>query len=466
MGFARAQEVQGTRARVKRRSADRAGWRGIVAGRWSAAVHGGVRPLRFVGRGLWIALLLVAHGLWWFLGWLALLVSFRGKAARQVWFGARLAALLVGLGATFVKVGQIMSTRPDLFPPHIIGALTRLQDDVGAFAWRHVERAFVDDFGKRPDELFARFDRTPVASASVAQVHRAALPDGTAVAVKVRRPGLPSLVAFDLAVMRAAARVIALVPSVRLLAPVESVDEFGRSIRAQIDLSIEAGNNARFARNFASDPEVGFPTLHPALCSPQILTMGFVEGAKVLDAPRAQGADPTRLAKIGFRTLLQMVFADGFVHADLHPGNILVDADGRVILLDLGLTAELDERARRAFAQSFASWATGDGKTMAKLMAEFSPSAAVRDYPAYEADVIAFVQRYLGKPLGEVQVSTVALDMMNILRTHRVRVNATYTMCNVAIAVTEGIGKQLDPSLDLMQQALPFFATLKSAGRL
>jgi ubiquinone biosynthesis protein len=161
-----------------------------------------MRALRFTGRGLWIALLLLGHGLLWFVGWLALFVSFRGKAARQAWFGRRLAALLIGLGATFVKVGQIMSTRPDLFPPHIIGALTRLQDDVGAFAWRHVERAFREDFGKGPDELFARFDRAPVASASVAQVHKAALADGTEVAVKVRRPGLPELVAFDLTVMR------------------------------------------------------------------------------------------------------------------------------------------------------------------------------------------------------------------------------------------------------------------------
>ncbi len=424
-----------------------------------------MRPLRFVGRGLWIALLLVVHALVWWLGWLALLVTFRGKAARQAWFGRRLAALLIGLGATFVKVGQIMSTRPDLFPPHVIVALTRLQDDVGAFAWRHVERAFVADFGKRPDELFTRFERTPVASASVAQVHKALLPDGTAVAVKVRRPGLPALVAFDLTVMRAFAWVIALVPSARLLAPVESVDEFGRSIRAQIDLTIEAANNARFARNFASDPEVSFPTLYPALCSAQILTMGFVEGTKVLDAPRA-GADPTRLAKIGFRTLLQMVFADGFVHADLHPGNILVDRAGTVVLLDLGLTAELDEHARRAFAQYFAGWASGDGKTMARLMAELSPKARVRDWAAYEADVVAFVAKYYGKALGEVQVSTVALDMMNILRKHRVRVNPVYTMCNVAIAVTEGIGKQLDPTLDLMQQALPFFATIRQAGRL
>ena len=424
-----------------------------------------MRILRFVGRGLWVGLLVLVHGLAWLVGWLGLVLALRGKAARQAWFAARLASLLVALGATFVKVGQIMSTRPDLFPPHIIRALTRLQDDVGAFAWRHVERTIREELGEPPEALFATFERAPVASASVAQVHLATLPSGEEVAVKVRRPGLEDLVRFDLAVMRVFAHALAIVPSLRMLAPVESVDQFGQAIRAQIDLRVEAENNRRFTANFAGDPDVGFPALHPALCGQRVLTMGFVRGAKLFDAPSKVGADPTRLAKIGFRTLLQMVFADGFVHADLHPGNIFVDASGKVVILDLGLTAELDEAARRAFAQFFAGWAGGDGKVMAKLMSELSPSAKVADYDAYEREVMEFVGRYHGKALGEVQVSTVAFDMMNILRRHRVRVNPVYTMANVAIAVTEGIGKQLDPSLDLTREALPFFATIRAAGR-
>lgn len=422
--------------------------------------------VRFVGRGLWVALILLLHAIVWFGGWLGLLLAFRGKAARQAWFAGRFAALLIALGATFVKVGQIMSTRPDLFPPHVIKALTRLQDNVGAFAFRHVERTLVEEFGKPASELFATFDPAPVASASVAQVHRATLHSGESVAVKVRRPGLDDIVRFDLAVMKLFARLSALVPSIRLLAPVESVMEFGRAIHAQIDLRIEAENNRRFTVAFAADPDVKFPPLHRDLCSRRVLTMGFVEGLKVLDAPAKGGADPTRLAKIGFRTLLKMVFDDGFVHADLHPGNILVATNGTVVILDLGLTAELDEAARRAFAQFFAGWAGGDGTVMARLMSELSPSSKVKDYPVYEREVTEFVKRYHGKPLGEVQVSTVAFDMMNILRRHRVRVNPIYTMANVAIAVTEGIGKQLDPSLDLVQEALPFFISLRQQNRL
>jgi ubiquinone biosynthesis protein len=421
--------------------------------------------LRFIARGFVVALFLLGHSLIWFFGWLGLLLSLRGKAARQRWFGVRLAALMRDLGATFVKVGQIMSTRPDLLPPHVTGALEKLQDDVGAFPYRHVERTILEDFGKSPDQLFTRFDRTPIASASVAQVHRAELPDGTAVAVKVRRPKLDQIVQFDLTVMTLFARFVALVPSFRLLAPVESVAEFGRAIRMQIDLSIEADNNRRFRSNFADDSDVAFPELFDELCSPRVITMTFIDGVKVLEVDR-EVHDAKRLARVGFHTLLAMIFDHGFVHADLHPGNILVTEDGTVVLLDLGLTAELDETYRRGFGQYFAGWAQGNGKVMARLMHDLSPAAHVEDYDAYEAEVTEFVAKYYGKQLGEVQVSTVAFDMMNILRRHRVRANPVYTMCNIAIAVTEGIGKQLAPDLDLMQETIPFFMKLQSAARL
>jgi len=146
------------------------------------------------------------------------------------------------------------------------------------------------------------------------------------------------------------------------------------------------------------------------------------------------------------------------VHADLHPGNILVTRAGGVAILDLGLVGELDDLHRGVFARYFAAWAQGDGREMARLMAELSPGPGIRDYAGFEAAVVAFVQRYSGKRLGEVQVSLVFMDMMNILRKYRVRANPTFTLVNIAIAVVEGIGKQLDPDVDLMAAALPFFA--------
>jgi ubiquinone biosynthesis protein len=424
-----------------------------------------MRALGFALRGAVVLALFTAHSVYWFVGWLVLLLTLRRKARRQRWFAERLRGLMRALGATYVKVAQIMSTRPDLLPPHVIAALEKLQDDVGAFSFHNVVRTFREDFGRAPHEVFRRFEEHPIASASIAQVHRAWMTDGREVAVKVRRPQIERVVAFDLAVMRLFARAVALVPSFRLLAPVESVNEFGRAIRAQVDLTIEVANNRRFTANFAGHTDVELPALVPELCSRRVITMSFVRGAKLRDHA-TMNADPTRLARIGFHILLKMVFEDGFVHADLHPGNILVTPRGTVALLDLGLTAELAEADRRIFALYFAAWAQGDGATMARIMVDFSPGAPPRDYDAYQADVARFVARFHGKPLGEVAVSAVVFDMMGVLRRHRVRVNASFTMVNIAMAVTEGIGRQLDPGLDLMNEALPFFARLRAAAKL
>ena len=226
-------------------------------------------------------------------------------------------------------------------------------------------------------------------------MHKARLKDGRVVAVKVRRPKLDELVAFDLKVMRGFAHVMALLPSVGLMAPVESVEEFGRGIQMQSDFTIEARNNRKFAENFKDDRDVIFPALIDGLCSARVLTMEFIDGTKILNF-RQTPSDPKRLAAIGFRVMLKMVFEDGFVHADLHPGNIFITRDDRLAILDLGLVGELDSGHRAGFARYFAAWAQGDGKTMAALMAELSPGArASRNYAGFEAAVVAFVGQVL-----------------------------------------------------------------------
>jgi ubiquinone biosynthesis protein len=412
--------------------------------------------LRLIARALVIFALFAGAFARWGIGWLLMLIAFRPRARRKQWFAECLVQLFKNLGATFIKVGQIMSTRPDLFPPHVIAALEALQDNVGPFPYSLVQRTLVEDLGKPPEQIFAEIAPSPIASASVAQVHKARLLDGRVVAVKVRRPKIDQVVDFDLGVMRMFARMMSLSPSIRLLAPVESVDEFGRGIRMQLDFTIEARNNQRFRQNFADDREVIFPGLVDSLCTTRVLVMDFIEGEKILNFKRTP-SDPKKLASIGFRVLLKMVFEDGFVHADLHPGNILITQDSRVAILDLGLVGELDQAHKGAFARYFAAWAQGDGKTMARIMTDYSPSTKIRDYPGFEKAVSEFVQRYHGKKLGEVEVSKVFFDMMSILRKYRVRANATFTLVNIAIAVTEGIGKQLDPNVDIMTEAMPFF---------
>ncbi len=418
--------------------------------------------VRLVLRAAAIALLVTKHAFLWLCGWLRLALTFAGPHRRQEFTGRAVLALFRELGATFIKVGQIMSTRPDIVPESIARALEHLQDDVGPFPVEAVVSTIEEDLGRAVREIFAEFAPVPLASASVSQVHKARLPDGRLVAVKVRRPDVVELCAFDLAVMRLAARLIGALPSAGTLAPVATVEEFGRAVFAQLDFRIEAANNRRFRHNFRGHPDVIFPQLVDELCTERILTMSFVEGAKIL-ATKNTSSDPKRIARLGLATLLKMIFEDGFVHADLHPGNIFITPDHKLVLLDLGLVGELDDPHRRAFARFFAAWAQRDGDTMARIMFQMSHNAGDENdggseaYQRYRAAIIEFVGKYWGQRLGDVQVGKVLFDMLSILRRHRVRVNATFTIVNIAIAVTEGIGKQLDPGLDLMAEALPYF---------
>ena len=422
-------------------------------------MHALNQKLKLLLRALFIFALVVGTALRYAGGWCIMRITGRSLRERQAYFGACVLALFRSLGATFIKVGQIMSTRPDLLPPHVIDALARLQDDVGPFPFHAVEEIILEDFGRPLDELFTEFGEQPIASASVAQVHKARLPSGELVAVKVRRPDIEELCAFDLSVMRFYAGLLELVPSLHLLAPVDSVEQFGRAIRMQLDFRIEADNNRRFQKNFAGDPDVTIPKLVEGLCTKRVLVMEFIEGQKILAFQRT-GGEPRRLGQIGFRVMLKMVFADGFVHADLHPGNILIRPSGQVALLDLGLVAEMNLEDRMAFTRYFSAWARGDGATMAEILVRHSPTPDMPEPAGFRAAVQEFVNRMHGKRLGEVEVAGVVFEMLGILRRYRVRVNATFTMINIAIAVTEGIGKQLDPTLDLMKEAMPFFSAL------
>jgi ubiquinone biosynthesis protein len=418
----------------------------------------GLSRVRLVLRAVVIGFLLVQHLVRWLTGWLWLVATFAGRDRRRAWFGHVIADLFRSLGATFIKVGQIMSTRPDLIPEHITKALERLQDDVGPFPFADVARTIEEDLGRPYSQVFVELVPVPIASASVAQVHKARLASGQVVAVKVRRPDVVELCTFDLAVMRLWARAIAKLPTLGALEPEAVVQEFGRAVFAQLDFQVEARNNRRFRENFRGNADVVFPEVIESLSSSRILCMTYIDGTKILAWSRTW-SDPKRMARVGLQTMLKMIFEDGFVHADLHPGNIFITADHRLALLDLGLVGELDAPHRRSFARFFAAWAQRDGDTMARLLYAMSSAdpGNERAFERFRSAMIEFVGRYWGQRLGEVQVGKVLFDMLAILRRHRIRMNPAFTIVNIAIAVTEGIGKQLDPELDLMAVALPYF---------
>jgi len=374
-------------------------------------------------------------------------------------FGRAHVALCERLGATFIKVGQIASTRGDLLPPPLVEELARLRDQVPPFPFAQVRGTVERSLGQPLDELFARFEPRPVAAASVAQVHEAVLRDGGArVAVKVRRPDVLEKVRLDRAILGVAARLAErLVPSLRLVSLAAAVDAFCDAVEQQVHLVHEAAHNRRFHANFADDPDVHFPDLYPQACSDEVLTMEFVDGLRE-DELEASGADVGRIVAAGMRSVSRMIFLHGFVHADLHPGNMRFDPSGRITFFDLGLVGELSDADRITNARLLFAFATGDGATVARLFHDNAPHRATPDYDAYERELSEYVEKMRTRGLGNVELALEIGRMFDILRRHRIQASSHMTMVNLALATAEGLGKRLAPELAMADEALPYLA--------
>jgi ubiquinone biosynthesis protein len=412
-------------------------------------------------RALHISLLIGLHGLIFVGGFLRLRLAGRPRDERLALLGRCALRLFRALGATFIKIGQLLSTRGDLIPGPVRAALRELQDRVGPFPYAKVRQTLHLELGNFPERIFSELDPYPVASASVSQVHRGRLADGTEVAVKVLRPNIEATVRVDLQVIRIWARLLGLLPWLRHFDPSGIAEEFAHAVWAQLDLRIEAANNRRFTKSFAGDPSVFVPRLVEALCTERVLCMEFVHGTKLL----GPGWDESRgehLAQLGCRVLLQMIFVDGFVHADLHPGNLILDGE-RLYLVDLGLVAELSPERRQGLVRLFSAWAAHDSERVAQVMLELA-GAQPADPESFRATVRDLVDRYRTAALAEVQLGLVFLELARVLRRQRVRLDPALTMILVAIAVVEGVGREVAPQLDLVREALSFFTTRGAAA--
>ncbi|MFO0755377.1 MAG: AarF/UbiB family protein [Byssovorax sp.] len=377
------------------------------------------------------------------------------RAGLEALRGEILARTFERLGATFIKFGQIMSTRPDLLGPGYTDKLARLQDAVPPAPFSAVEAVIAGELDEAARARLAFVDPVPVAAASVAQVHRARLDTGESVALKVQRPEAEAQIERDLAILRFLARMVDALPSMHLLSIPGAVARFGESLHGQLDFRREAANNRRFAESFAAVPGVGVPALFPDLCSRRVLGMEFVEGAKATERGRVF-KDAKKLARIGGEAILKMVFLDGFVHADLHPGNILLTDDGRVILLDLGMVTEIPPDLLRVWVETFVSFSRSDGVTAARLFYGYAPSVGKTRYADFEREISAELGKLAGKSLGDVEIGEAVSGMMNVLRRHAVQVDPSFTVVHLALLVAEGLGKQLDPDIDMLGIAAPF----------
>jgi len=383
----------------------------------------------------------------------------RGREHLLRAFGRALVGLVTRLGATFIKVGQIASTRGDLLAEPLRRELATLQDRVPAYPFREVRRTIESELGQPLETIYERFEPSPVAAASVAQVHRAVLRGSDQwVAVKVRRPDILEKVRLDRSILLFLGRALErLVPSLRLISLEDAIRSFCDAVEQQIHLSNEAAHNRRFAKNFADETEVRFPRLFPVACSDAVLTMEFIEGVHESDL-EAAGIQVHRVVAAGMRAVCRMIFLHGFVHADLHPGNLRFTAPGCIVLLDLGLVGTLDEVDRLTTARLLFAFATGDGATVARLFYDNAPSRATPDYPAYEREIIELVESVRKRGLGNLQVTLEIGRIFDILRRHRIQARSQMTMVNLALMTAEGLGRRLAPELSLTDEALPYLA--------
>jgi ubiquinone biosynthesis protein len=421
-----------------------------------------VRRLLRLATILWVAvrfgldeflLAAEASGRWLRLG--RSLDLFRRYAAPR---GERLRRALETLGPIFVKFGQVLSTRRDLLPADIADELAKLQDQVPPFpseiAIAEVERGL----GKKVPEVFASFDAVPVASASVAQVHLATLPGGAEVAVKVLRPNMLSVIRRDLELLDTAAGLVERSAEGRRLKPREVVAEFAKHLDDELDLVREASNASQLRRNFLDSPLLAVPEVHWDYCTSNVMTMERMRGTPISRVAelRAQGIDIPRLARAGVEIFFSQAFRDGFFHADMHPGNILVAPDGRYIALDFGIMGTLSDRDRNYLAQNFIAFFNRDYKRVAQAHVDAGWVPPGTRIDEFEAAVRAVCEPIFDRPLKEISFGRVLLRLFQTARRFNLEVQPQLVMLQKTLLNIEGLGRELDPDLDLWKTAKPY----------
>ena len=372
--------------------------------------------------------------------------------------GTRLRLALEALGPIFVKFGQVLSTRRDLIPLDIADELTKLQDQVPPFAFAEVEKTIQQAFNLPLNQVFANFEETPIASASVAQVHFAHLLNGTPVAVKILRPGIASVINKDLALLDTAAWLLqSLSSEVRRLKPREVVVEFANHTHDELDLTLEAANCSRLGRNFP-DKRILIPEIYWDWCRKQVLVMQRMTGTPIsqIAVLRQKNIDIPKLAKDGVEIFFTQVFRDGFFHADMHPGNIQVADDGRYIALDFGIMGTLTDTDKYYIARNFLAFFNADYRDVAAAHIESGWVPKDTNIEALETAVRAICEPIFDKPLKEISFGRTLLSLFQMSRRFGVIIQPQLVMLQKTLLNIEGLGRDLDPDLDLWKTAQPF----------
>lgn len=374
---------------------------------------------------------------------------------------------LLDLGPTFIKLGQLFSTRADLFPSEYVEELSKLQDRVPAFPYEQCREIINQDFGKSVEQLFRNFDPVPLAAASLGQVHKAQLHSGADVVVKVQRPGLKQLFEVDLAILKGIARYFQNHPKWgRGRDWLGIYDECCRILWEEIDYLNEGRNADTFRRNFRHCDWVQVPRVCWQFSSPRVLTLEYLPGIKIsnYEALEASGLDRKQLAQMGAKAYLQQLLNDGFFHADPHPGNIAVSPRGQLIFYDFGMMGRITSNLREKLMETLFGIANKDGERVVKSLIEVGALVPTGDMGPVRRSIQYMLDNLMDKPFEEQSIAAISDDLYEIAYDQPFRFPATFTFVMRAFSTLEGVGKGLDPEFNFMEVAQPFAIQLMSNG--
>ena len=370
----------------------------------------------------------------------------------------RIRRALEELGPTFVKLGQLLATRVDMFPPHWIVEFEKLHSQVPPVPYEALHADLVAAIKGEPGEMFASFDPIPLAAASIAQVYRATLKDGTPVVIKIRRPGIENVIKADLRILEHIARLLeSEMPDSRRYDPVHIVAQFGRSLNRELDLAKEARNIDQFARHFADDPLVKIPKVFWAFSNSRVNVQEEIIGKSGVspDKLREEGLDPKLLAARGADLVLRMVLEHGYFHADPHPGNVLFLPDNRIGMIDFGMVGMLTHARRNQIVDLLHALTAKDEQALLQVLVDWSGDSVLdEDRLAY--DVAELMQSYDDLQLKDVQIGALLNDITALMRENNLALPADLTLLFKTLITLEGLGQQLDPEFHMIDHVTPF----------
>jgi ubiquinone biosynthesis protein len=368
------------------------------------------------------------------------------------------------LGPTFIKMGQILSTRSDLIPVDLVRELTKLQDNVPAFPFAQVKEIVEQELCAPLDALFAHFDDTPLAAASIGQVHRARLVTGESVIVKIQRPGIRKIIEVDLEILFHLATLMEKnIEEAEIYRPTRVVDEFARSIEKEINYKIEAQHAERFARQFTGNEAIYIPRIFNETSTGRVLTMEYVDGIKASDVDMLEqaGLDRKLIAARGADVTFEQIFKFGFFHADPHPGNICILPGNVICYLDFGMMGYIDKRSMETFADIIIGYARRDEAAIADAVLRIVEWDDPPDRRALESDIASFIDLYLYKPLKDMHMGEILQELLDLFTRHRLRLPPDIFFMIKAMTEVEGLGLMLDPDFNMIEKVEPFIRDLQ-----